>query len=177
MYKDPDRLSYFKIEGICEELGINEPSRVHYLARGNLEQDMRLIEDNTDVVSMCKLNEGGSRDTIVLYVESCHASLAVKVPEGVGGGIDGGVGAGVAIGGDVSVGVEEEFDWLNEGLEGKDFANDIFGEFSPPHTVPYKPNTVSTTNTPHPNTNTPQPNTNAPNPSNVPPPNIDLDEE
>ena len=139
MYKDPDRLSYFKIEGICEELGINEPSRVHYLARGNLEQDMRLIEDNTDVVSMCKLNEGGSRDTIVLYVESCHASLAVKVPEGVGGGIDGGVGAGVAIGGDVSVGVEEEFDWLNEGLEGEDFADDIFGESFPPHSVPPKP--------------------------------------
>ena len=66
---------------------------------------------------------------------------------------------------------------MNEGLEGEDFANDIFGEFSPPHTVPYKPNTVSTTNTPHPNTNTPQPNTDAPGLSNVPPLNIDLDEE
>ena len=141
MYKDPDRLSYFKIEGICEELGINEPSRVHYLAQGNLEQDMRLIEDNTDVVSMCKLNDRGSKDTIILYVESCHASLTVKVLEGVGGGIDGGVGAGVgarvAIGGDASVGVEE-FDWLNEGLEGEEFTDDIFGESSP-HNVPLEP--------------------------------------
>ena len=65
----------------------------------------------------------------------------------------------------------------NEGLEGEDFADDIFGESSPPHTVPYEPNIVSTTNTPHPNTNTPQPNTNAPGPSNIPSPNIDLDEE
>ena len=37
--------------------------------------------------------------------------------EGFVGGIDGGVGGGVARRGDVSVG-EEEFDWLNEGLEG-----------------------------------------------------------
>ena len=34
---------------------------------------------------------------------------------------------------------------------------------SPPHTIPSKPNTVPTTNTPE--------------PSNVPPPNIDVDEE
>ena len=38
VYKDPDLLSYFKIKGICEELGINEPYRVHYLGPGgNLE--------------------------------------------------------------------------------------------------------------------------------------------
>ena len=67
-------------------------------------------------------------------------------------------------------GLEEKFDWLNEGLEGEDFADDIFGESSPPHIVP-------TTDTPHPNNNTPQPNTDAPGPSTVPPPNIDLDEE
>ena len=79
--------------------------------------------------------------------------------------------------------MEEEFDWLNEGLEGEDFVDDIFGESFPPHTVPYEPNTVSTIDTPHPNintpnpkTNTPQPNIDAPGPSNVPP-NIDLDEE
>ena len=81
MYKDPDRLSYFEIEGICEQLGIDESSRIHYLAPGsNLEQDLRLIHDDTDVMSMCKLNEGGPRDTIILYVESGHAPLAVEVP-------------------------------------------------------------------------------------------------
>ena len=73
--------------------------------------------------------------------------------------------------------MEEEFDWLNEGLVGEYFADDIFGEFFPPHTVPSEPNTVPTTNTPYPTTDTPQPNTDTPGPSNVPPPNIDLDEE
>ena len=82
-----------------------------------MEQDLRLIHDDRDVVSMCKLHEGGPRDIIILYVESGHAPLAVEVPEGFVGGIDGGVGGGVARRGDVSVG-EEEFDWLNEGLEG-----------------------------------------------------------
>ena len=95
---------------------------------------------------MCKPNEGVPRDTIILYVKSGNIPLAVEVPDGVG------VGVGVAIGGD---GLEEEFDQLNKGLEGKDFANDIFGESSPPHTMPFEPNTVQTTDTPYPTTDTP----------------------
>ena len=63
VYRNLDRLSYFEIEGICKELGIDEPSRVHYLVpKGNFEQDLRLIEDDKDVVSMCKLNVGRLRD-------------------------------------------------------------------------------------------------------------------
>ena len=85
MYKDSNRLSYFEIEGICEALEIDEPSRVHYLAPcGNLEQNLRLIEDDKYMVFMCKLNEGGSRDIIILYVESGHAPLVVEVPDGLG---------------------------------------------------------------------------------------------
>nr|XP_023896573.1 uncharacterized protein LOC112008477 [Quercus suber] len=188
VYRDPDLLSYFEIKGICEELGIDEPRKVHYLGpRGNLEQDLRLIQDDQDVVPMCKPNEGRPRDTIILYVESGNAPLAVEIPDGVRVGIGAGArvaiggarasvggGAGAATGGD---GLEEEFDWLNECLEGEDFTDDIFVKSSPPHIVPYEPNTVPTTNTPHPNTNTPQPNTDAPSPSNIPRPNIDLDEE
>ncbi|KAK7844808.1 hypothetical protein CFP56_010296, partial [Quercus suber] len=130
---------------------------------GNLEKDLRLIQDDQDVVPLCKPNEGGPRDTIILYVKSGNAPFAVEVPDGAGvsvgasagAGTGGaGVGVGAATGGD---GLEKEFDWLNEGLEGEDFADDIFGESSPPH-----PNT----NTPHPNTNTPQPNIDAPGPSN-----------
>ena len=135
MYKDLDRLNYFEIEGICEELGIDEPCRVHYLGPGgNLEQDLRLIQDDKAVVLMCKFNEGGPRDTIILYVESSHPPLAIEVPDGAGGGVGfaiddakvgvgvgagvdakGGAGAaiGAAIRDDASVGVDEEFDWLN----------------------------------------------------------------
>ena len=150
---------------------------------------------------MCKPNEGGPRDTIILFVESGNAPLVVKVPDGAGVGVGvgagaaiagagvgvgagagaaiGGVGAGVGGGAGAATGGDglEEFDWLNEGLEGEDFTNDIFGESSLPHTVPHEPNTVPNTDTPHPNTDTPQPNTDAPSLSNVPPPNIDLDEE
>ena len=44
VYRDPNRLSYFETEGICEELGIDEPCRIHYLGHGgNLEHDLRLI--------------------------------------------------------------------------------------------------------------------------------------
>ena len=113
-------------------------------------------------------------------MESSNAPLAIEVPNGrrvgvrVGARASVGGGVGAATGGD---GLEEEFDWLNEGLEGEDFADDIFGESSPPHTMLYEPNTVPTADTPHPNTNTPQPNTDAPGPSSVPPPNIDLDEK
>ena len=163
VYRDLDLLSYFEIKGICEELRIDELCRVHYLGLGgNLEEDLRLIEDDQHVVHMCKPNERGPSDTIILYVESGNAPLAVEVPDGggvgvgagAGGGVGGGAGGGARAGtrGD---GLEEEFDWLNEGLEGEDFADDIFGESSPPHTVP-------TTDTPHPNNNTPNPNTNTP---------------
>ncbi|KAL0012598.1 hypothetical protein SO802_007706 [Lithocarpus litseifolius] len=194
VYRDPNRLSYFEIQGICEELGIDEPCRIHYLdPGGNLEQDLRLIQNDQDVVPMYKPNEGGLRDTIILYVESGNAPLTVELPNGAGVGA--GAGARVAVGGARAAlggagaaargnGLEEEFDWLYEGLEGEDFVDDIFGESSPPHTVPSEPNTIPTTDTPQPTidtpqpaTDTPHPTTDTPSPSNVPPPNIDLDEK
>ena len=44
---------------------------------------------------MCKLNEGGLRDTIILYVESGHTPLAIKVPNGERVGAVGGVRAAI----------------------------------------------------------------------------------
>ena len=91
--KDPDKLNYFEIEGICDDLGVDEPHRFHYLVLGgNLEQDLRLINNDANVVSMCKLRAEWPVGTIILYVESGHAPLAIELPEGVGGGVDGGVG-------------------------------------------------------------------------------------
>ena len=68
-----------------------------------------------------------------------------------GAGVGVGSGARAAIRGDASLGIEEEFDWLNKGLEVEDFANNIFDESSPPRSVPSEPNTVPsqpTTNIP-----------------------------
>ena len=100
VYRDPDLLSYFEIKGICEELGIDKPCRVHYLGPGgNFKEDLRLIEDDQDVIHMCKPNERGPSDTIMLYVESDNAPLAIEVPDGggVGAGANAGAGTGVMV--------------------------------------------------------------------------------
>ena len=116
VYRDLDLLSYFETKDICEELGIDEPCRVHYLGpRGNLEQDLRLIEDDQDAVHMCKPNERGPSDTIILYVESGNAPLTVEVLDG--GRVGVGAGAGTVVGGGTGAatggdGLEEEFDCL-----------------------------------------------------------------
>ena len=98
---------------------------------------MRLIEDDKDVVSMCKLNKGGLRDTIILYVESGLVPLVVEVPDGARVGARGaGVGAGASVGGGVGAAI------------GSDASVGVDKEFSPPHTVPFKPNIIPTTDTP-----------------------------
>ena len=126
VYRDLDLLSYFEIKGMCEELGIDEPCRVHYLGpRGNLEQDLRLIEDDQDVVHMCKPNERGPSDTIILYVESGNAPLAVEVPDGgrfgvgagVGAGVGGSVGAGTGASAGAGAGDSTGGDGLEEGFD------------------------------------------------------------
>ena len=50
---------------------------------------MRLINDDVDVVSMCKLPAEWPIDAIILYVESGHVFLAVEFPRGVGRAKDG----------------------------------------------------------------------------------------
>ena len=55
----------------------------------NSEQDLRLINDDVNVISMCKLPAEWPIDAIILYVESGHASLVVEFPRRVGRGEDG----------------------------------------------------------------------------------------
>ena len=77
---------------------IVEPFRFHYLAlKGILEQGLRLIHDDIDVMSMCKLQERRLRDTIILYVKSGHAPLAVEVLEGLVTGLVEGLLKGVKL--------------------------------------------------------------------------------
>ena len=159
-----------------------------------MEQDLRLINDDAYVVSMCKLHAKWPIDAIILYMESGHAPHAVEVPRAIGGGEDG--DGQLESNGDsvvveepngattephgAATAIEEEFDWLNEGLEGEDFDDDLFGMLSPPNTVPPKPNNdppQPTTDTPQPNTNTPPTNTDTPQPNIVLPPYIDVDKK
>ena len=52
------------------------------------------MQDDQDVVPMCKPNEGGLRNTIILYVENGNAPLAVEVLNGTRVGTEAGVRGG-----------------------------------------------------------------------------------
>ena len=127
---DIDRLSYFEIQDMCCGLGANSTSRFHYLIPGgNLEQGLRLINEDDNVVYMCEIHAAWLIDKIKLYVESGEEPLAVEQPfanEEVvndddvheapqngddvheiheGGSVDAKGGGG------------EDFDWLEKGFE------------------------------------------------------------
>ena len=137
---DPDRLSYFEIQDICCGLGANSISRFHFLIPGgNLEQGLRLINEDDDVVYMCEIHVAWPTNKITLYVESSEEPLVVEQPfankEVV---IDNDVHEAPEHGDDVhemhgggSVDAEggggEDFDWLEEGFMGSDFDDDVFG--------------------------------------------------
>ena len=54
---DPGKLSYFEIQDICSNVGAVNISRYHYLILGgNLEQGLRLINGDDDVVYMCEIH-------------------------------------------------------------------------------------------------------------------------
>ena len=136
---DPYKLSDFEIQDMCCDLGANSISRFHYLIlEGNLEQGLRLINEDDDVVYMCEIHATWPTDKITLYVEGDEESLAVEQPfanEEVandddvhevdqndddvheiheGGNVDAEGGGG------------QDFDWLEEGFEGSDFDDDVF---------------------------------------------------
>ncbi|KAL0010450.1 hypothetical protein SO802_005558 [Lithocarpus litseifolius] len=78
---DLDKLSYFEIQDMCCGLGANSTSRFHYLIPGgNLEQGLRLINEDDDVVYMCEIHAAWPTDKITLYVEGGEEPLAVEQP-------------------------------------------------------------------------------------------------
>ncbi|XP_065629274.1 uncharacterized protein LOC136067409 [Quercus suber] len=137
---DPDRLSYFEIQGICSDVGAISTSRYHYLIPGgNLEQGLRLIDGDDDVVYMCEIHAAWPTNKITLYVEAGEEPLAVEQPFGneevandddvheVGQNDDDDVVV-LNEGGNVDAeGGQSDDDWLEEGFEGPDFNDDVFG--------------------------------------------------
>ena len=78
---DPDKLSYFEIQDICFDVGVVSTSRFHYLILGgNLEQELRLINGDDDVVYMCEIHATWPTDKITLYVESGEELLPIEQP-------------------------------------------------------------------------------------------------
>ena len=151
---DPDGLSYFEIQDTCSDVGAVNTSRYHYLIpRGNLEQGLRLINEDDDVVYMCEIQAAQPTDKITLYVKSGEEPLAVEQPFGnkevanddvhevgqsdddvhemhEGGNVDAEGGCG------------QDFDQLEEGFERPDFDDDVFGNVddrSSTHAAPHRP--------------------------------------
>ena len=101
-----------------------------------MEQGLRLINGDNDVVYMCEIHAAWLTDKITLYVEGGEEPLAVVQPFGneevandddvheVGQSND-----DVHEGGNVDVegGGGQDFDWLEKGFEGLDFDDDVFG--------------------------------------------------
>ena len=127
---DPDKLGYFEIQDICSNFWAFSTSRFHYLIlRGNLEQGLKLINRDDDVVYMCEIHAAWPTDKVTLYVEGDEEPLVVEQPfanEKVandddvhemheGGNVDAEGGSG------------QYFDWLEEGFEGPNFDDDVFG--------------------------------------------------
>ena len=127
---DPDKLGYFEIQDICSNFWAFSTSRFHYLIlRGNLEQGLKLINRDYDVVYMCEIHVAWPTDNVTLYVEGDEEPLVVEQPfanEEVandddvhemheGGNVDAEGGSG------------QYFDWLEEGFKGPNFDDDVFG--------------------------------------------------
>ena len=80
---DPDRLSYFEVQDICFDMGAVYTSTYHYLIPGgNLEQGLRFINGDDDVVCICEIHAGWHTDKITLYVEGGEEPLTVEQPFG-----------------------------------------------------------------------------------------------
>uniref|UniRef100_A0A7N2L7Q2 PB1-like domain-containing protein n=1 Tax=Quercus lobata TaxID=97700 RepID=A0A7N2L7Q2_QUELO len=148
---DLNRLSFCEIQDMCEKFGAPSTSTYHYLIpRGKLEQGLRLITGDDEVLYMCEIHVAWLIDRIVLYVEGSEKPLVVEILGQNVKGIEERVVEGDNLDYDDDANVSEvdeevhvdgegdkvlatkqnegsEFDWLEEGFEGLDFDDDVFG--------------------------------------------------
>ena len=93
---DPNKLSFFEIWDLCHLIGaLKEHSRYRYLLpEGGLQDDLRAIETDVDVVNMTTLHMAWPTNKIIIYTDIDMELLAVEYPDG-GGVVDDGVGGDV----------------------------------------------------------------------------------
>ena len=102
-------------------------SRMYYLnPRGSIEQGLKLIIGNEEVLYMRKIHAAWPTNRITLYVDSGEEPLQVVGNEGVG---DEGVVGDESVIGDEGDELNELmcYDWMNDRLQVIDFTDDIFG--------------------------------------------------
>ncbi|XP_030923503.1 uncharacterized protein LOC115950449 [Quercus lobata] len=144
---DPDKLSFFEIQDLYHLVGApKEHNRYRYLLpEGDLEDDLRDIKTDPDVVNMTTLHKAWLANKIIIYTDIDVEPLAVEHPDERGvaddgvGGCDEGVDE-IDLESDYDeVVLEEEEDVENVedgakveeqdievGLEGEGFGDDIF---------------------------------------------------
>nr|POE85905.1 hypothetical protein CFP56_23494 [Quercus suber] len=99
---DPDKLSFFEIRDLCHLVGAPKEHSIYkcLLPESDLQDDLRDIEIDADVLNMTTLHRAWPAEKIIVYTEINVEPLAVEYPDGRGvadGGIGG--GGGVADGG------------------------------------------------------------------------------
>ena len=141
---DPDKLSFFEIRDLCHLVGApKEHSRYRYsLPEGNLQVDLRDIEIDADVLNMTTLHRAWPENDEEENVEDVEISVRDEEQNVEGEDND-----------------DDDDDWLNGGLEGDDFGDDIFAaqnltpQGSAPNTAPESNNAPYTapksSNAPH----------------------------
>ena len=118
---DSNKLSFFEIQDLCHLVGaLKEHSRYRYLLlEGGLQDDLRAIETDADVMNMTTLHRAWPAEKIIIYTDIDVESLAVEYPDG-GGVANDGVGG---VGGDVvrdEIDLESDYDKDDENDEEED---------------------------------------------------------
>ena len=123
---DLDKLSFFEIRDLCHLVGTpKEHSRYRYLfPEGDVEDDLKAIETDADVVNMATLHRAWPANKIIIYIDIDVESLAVEHPDGAGVADDGVGGDVGGVGGDRGVDeIDVESDYDEVALEEEDDEN------------------------------------------------------
>nr|POE57278.1 hypothetical protein CFP56_01927 [Quercus suber] len=109
---NPNKLSFFEIRDLCHLVGApKEHSRYRYLlTESNVDDDLRDIETNVDVVNMTTFHRAWPTNKIIIYIDIDVEPLAVEHPGG-GRVVDDSVGGDVGGDGGVDeIDVESNYD-------------------------------------------------------------------
>ena len=78
---DKNHLSYFEVEDICKFVGASKGCKLYYLIpMGNLDNGLRHIVTDDDVLFMSDLHEEWKVFSIIFYIESGDMPIRVLQP-------------------------------------------------------------------------------------------------
>ena len=128
---DPDKLSFFEIWDLCHLVGApKEYSRYRYLLpEGDLQDDLRDIETDADVLNMTTLHRAWPAEKIIIYTDIDVEPLVVEYPDG--GGVADGVGGDIGgLGGDAikdEINLDSDYNEDDENYEEEDVEDVVIG--------------------------------------------------